>query len=152
MIPPSVSVSEWMADAHDNIASGAIVIFDGVCKLCTRSVQWILKFEADAQLRFMPLQSDAGQRTLRQFGFDPEDAQTFVLLSHGRVYTRSDAALRIAAHFRPPWKYLTLLRIIPRPIRDAFYRLIAGYRYRIFGRRESCMLPPPDARERFIEH
>jgi predicted DCC family thiol-disulfide oxidoreductase YuxK len=128
-----------------------VVIFDGVCNLCAHSVRFILDHEADQSLRFTPLQSPAGTRLLRELGFDPDDAKTFVLIAEGRAYVKSDAAIRVSRHFRGGWRLLGGIRIIPRPIRDWAYDLIAGNRYRWFGRAEACMVPTPELRSRFLE-
>ncbi len=128
-----------------------LVIFDGVCNLCAHSVRFILKCEADSSRLFVPLQSPAGARLLRQFEFDPEDVRTFVLINNGVVHVKSDAALKIAERFRWPWRALTALRIIPRPVRDWLYDRIAQNRYHWFGRTEICMVPTPKLRSRFME-
>ena len=128
-----------------------VVIFDGVCNLCARSVAFILRHEADPRLRFVPLQSAAGSRLMREIGLDPEDAKTFVLLAGGKAFVRSAAAVRVCAYFKWPWKALAAARLIPRPIRDRAYDLVARNRYRWFGRSEACMVPTPDIRARFIE-
>lgn len=128
-----------------------LVIFDGICNLCARSVTFILKHEADQRLRFVPLQSTAGSRLMRELGLDPEDAKSFVLLARGGAFVRSEAAVRVCGYFKWPWKALAALRVIPRPIRDRAYDLVARNRYRWFGRSEVCMVPTPDLRARFIE-
>ena len=128
-----------------------VVIFDGVCNLCAGSVTFILRHEADPRLRFVPLQSTAGSRLMREIGLDPEDAKTFVLLAGGKAFVRSAAAVRVCAYFKWPWKALAAARLIPRPIRDRAYDLVARNRYRWFGRSEACMVPTPDLRARFIE-
>ena len=128
-----------------------VVIFDGVCNLCAHSVRFILNHEADQSLRFTPLQSQAGARLLRQFGFNPEDAKTFVLIADGRPFVKSDAAIRVSRHFRGIWRLFGVLRVIPRPIRDWAYDLIARNRYRWFGRTDTCMVPTPELRSRFVE-
>jgi predicted DCC family thiol-disulfide oxidoreductase YuxK len=128
-----------------------LVTFDGVCNLCAYLVRLILSCKADSDLHFVPLQSPPGVRLLRQFGFDPEDVRTFVLVSNGLVFVKSDAALEIARHFRWPWKGLKAIRIVPRLIRNWFYDRIAQNRNRWFGRNKVCMVPTPELRTRFIE-
>lgn len=128
-----------------------LVIFDGVCKLCAASVRLVLKCEADSARQFIPLQSPAGYRLLRRFAFNPEDVRTMVLVTDGEVLVKSDAVLQIARHFRWPWKALTAIRIIPRPIRDWLYDRIAANRYRWFGWNEVCMVPTPEQSARFME-
>jgi predicted DCC family thiol-disulfide oxidoreductase YuxK len=128
-----------------------VVIFDGVCNLCTHSVKFILAHEAEPKLRFVPLQSSAGARMLRDYGFSPEDAKTFVLVADGQAYVKSDAAIRVARYLRPGWRTLGVIRVFPRPFRDWVYDAVARNRYRWFGRTESCMVPTPEIRERFIQ-
>ncbi len=128
-----------------------VVIFDGVCKLCARSVRFILDHEADHTLRFTPLQSPAGMRLMRELGLDPEDARTFVLIADGKAYVKSDAAIQLSRYFRRAWMPLGLIKIIPRWIRDRVYDVVARNRYRWFGRFDSCMVPTPELRTRFIE-
>jgi predicted DCC family thiol-disulfide oxidoreductase YuxK len=128
-----------------------VIIFDGVCNLCAHSVTFILDHEADRTLRFTPLQSPAGTRLMRDLGFNPEEAKTFVLIADGKAYVKSDAAIRISRYFRGAWKLLGVVRIIPRPIRDWVYDLIARNRYQWFGRFDACLVPAPDIRARFIE-
>jgi predicted DCC family thiol-disulfide oxidoreductase YuxK len=128
-----------------------VVIFDGVCNLCAHSVKFILAHEAEPKLRFVPLQSPAGARMLREFGFSPEDAKTFVLVVDGNSYVKSDAAIRIARYLRGSWRALGAIRVFPRPLRDWAYDTVARNRYRWFGRAESCMVPTPEIRARFIQ-
>ena len=128
-----------------------VVIFDGVCNLCARSVRFILDHEADQTLRFTPLQSPAGSRLMRKLGLDPEDARTFVLIADGKAHVKSDAAIRLSRYFRRAWMPLGLIKIIPRWIRDRVYDVVARNRYRWFGRLDSCMVPTPELRTRFIE-
>ena len=127
-----------------------MVIFDGTCNVCAGSVNFILRHEAKPDLVFAPLQSPAGARLLRQFNFDPEDARTFVLLSDGVAHVKSEAAVRVCGHFRGAWRFLSVVRIIPRPIRDWAYDVFARNRYRWFGRLEACMVPTPELAARFI--
>jgi predicted DCC family thiol-disulfide oxidoreductase YuxK len=88
---------------------------------------------------------------MRELGFDPDDAKTFVLIADGKVYSRSDAAIRTARYFGGAWKLLGAIRIIPRPIRDWAYDIVARNRYRWFGRFDTCMVPTPALKARFIQ-
>ncbi len=128
-----------------------VVLFDGDCSLCARSVRFVVAHEAEPRLRFARLQSAAGSRLMREAGMDPENATTFVVLSRGRVYVKSDAAIRLSAHLRWPWKLLGVLGWIPRPLRDWAYDRVAGNRYRVFGRPTACVLATPEIGARFIE-
>ena len=127
-----------------------IVVFDGICNLCTRSVKFILKHEAEHRILFAPLQSPAGARLLSDHGFDPNNASTFIFISEGALYTKSAAAIRIASHFKGVWKLARLLRLIPRPLRDWGYDMVARSRYQWFGKSDSCMVPTPDLESRFL--
>ena len=128
-----------------------VVIFDGVCNLCARSVKFILDHEVAPVLRFTPLQSPAGVRYLRELGFDPADAKTFVLIVDGKAYVKSEAAIRLASYLRGAWKLIGAIRIIPRAIRDWMYDVVARNRYRWFGRVDACITPTADLRVRFVE-
>lgn len=130
----------------------AIVLFDGECGLCTRSVQFILRHEARPELRFASLQSKAGRQILAEHGVEGEcaDGRSVVLVSDGRVYTRSTAALQIAACLSGPWRLLRLLRIVPRPLRDLVYDWIARRRHAWSARADVCVLPGPEFVDRFL--
>jgi len=127
-----------------------IVIFDGVCNLCARSVQFILRHESEPRFQFSPVQSAAGARLLTAHGYSAANVATFVFLSEGKVYTRSTAALRIARHFKGPWQLLRALWIVPRPLRDLLYDLVARNRYSWFGKADSCLMPTPELSARFL--
>jgi predicted DCC family thiol-disulfide oxidoreductase YuxK len=127
-----------------------LVLFDGVCNLCNGSVQFILRHDPAARFRFASLQSPVGQELQARFGMDPGRLDSVILVEGDRWYKESDAALRIARGMSGAWKALAAFRVIPRPIRDAAYRLIARNRYRWFGKQETCWLPTPELRGRFL--
>jgi predicted DCC family thiol-disulfide oxidoreductase YuxK len=127
-----------------------IVLFDGVCNLCSGSVQFILRRDPAGTFRFASLQSDLAQRLLTERGLDPKALDSVVVVDGDRFYRESDAALRVARDLKGAWKALTVFRLIPRPIRDWAYRLIARNRYSWFGKAETCWLPTPELRERFL--
>lgn len=127
-----------------------IMIFDGVCHLCARSVKFILAHESAPTLRFVPTQSAAGAYLMREFGLSAADAKTFVLVVDGQPYVRSEAAIRVARYLKWPWRLLGGIRVLPRALRDRGYDVVARNRYRWFGRAESCMMPTPELRGRFI--
>ena len=128
-----------------------IVLFDGVCNLCSGSVQFLLKRDPEARFRFASLQSEVGQTIQVEHGLDPGALSSVLLLENGRLYQESEAALRIARHLPGAWKLLTAFKIVPRPLRDGLYRFIARNRYRWFGKAETCWLPTPELRGRFLE-
>lgn len=129
----------------------AVVLFDGVCNLCNGSVQFILKRDPHGRFRFASLQSDAGRGLLHAHGLPADALESVVLVEDGRAWTRSDAALRIARGLSGGWRAAGVLRVVPRPLRDAVYGLVARNRYRWFGKRESCMIPTPEWRARFLD-
>lgn len=131
-------------------ANQRIVVFDGACNFCSRSVQFILRHDVRGRLRFAPLQSQTGRQLLERNGIDPADAQTFLLLDGDSVFVRSDAALEIAKDLGT-WQWLRVFRFLPRMLRDWTYDLIARNRYRWFGRRDACFVPTAEQRGRFID-
>ena len=132
-------------------AEHPILLFDGVCHLCNGTVQLILKCDRKDVFRFAPLQSAAGQALLARFGLPVEAMPSVILVEGDRVYQRSTAALRILGALGWPYKVLTVLLLVPRPIRDWGYDLIARNRYRLLGKREACMMPTAEIRARFLE-
>ena len=128
-----------------------IVIFDGVCNLCSGGIHFILAHERDHVIRFAAAQSPAGQELLQRHGFDPQDLTTFVFIEAGEVHVRSDGALKVVRHLRLPWRMFCVLRAVPRPARDRIYDLVARNRYRWFGKRDGCLVPTPELRSRFID-
>lgn len=132
----------------------AIVLFDGVCNLCTWAVQFIIQRDPQGYFRFASLQSEYAQALLREHNLSiPLDGRddTVALIEDGQVYTHSDAGLRIARHLSGPVRLAAPLILIPRFIRDTVYRLIARYRYRVFGRQDVCWMPTPELRARFLD-
>ena len=127
-----------------------IFLFDGVCKFCNAGVNFIIDRDVRKRFRFAPLQSDAGQALLRRFGKRTDDFDTAVVVEHGRAYVKSSAALRIARHLGGPWALLTLLFAVPPFLRDGAYDLLARNRYRWFGKADTCRMPTPDVRDRFL--
>ncbi len=130
---------------------GPLLLFDGVCNLCDRSVQFVLDHEPAGSIRFASLQSDVGRETLAAYGLDTDDIDSVVFVDRGRAYIQSDAALAVAARLRAPWRWLVLGRAVPRPARDAAYGWIARNRYRWFGTRDACRVPTPQTRARFLD-
>ncbi len=131
-----------------------VILFDGVCNLCNSAVQWVIERDQDRRFYFASLQSEAARRELeRVLGQDEIAAlpDSIVLLDSDGVHTRSAAALRIARGLGGPFALLRLGVVLPRPIRDAIYDLIARNRYRWFGRRDTCMTPTPDIAARFLD-
>jgi predicted DCC family thiol-disulfide oxidoreductase YuxK len=126
---------------------GPVVLFDGVCNLCTASVQFVIARDSRKRFRFASLQSPAAERLLGR----REDLESMVLMEGGRTYRKSGAALRIARRLDGLWPLLSIFLLVPRPLRDAIYDWIGRRRYRMFGRRDSCWLPGPDLAARFLD-
>ena len=131
-------------------SSSAIVLFDGVCNFCNASINWIIRRDHNARFRFAPLQSSTGERLQREHGLDPAALDTMLLVDDGRAYLRSTAALRIVRELSFPWPILYGFIIVPPPIRDFVYTAFGNRRYRWFGKKDECMVPSPELRDRFL--
>jgi predicted DCC family thiol-disulfide oxidoreductase YuxK len=130
-------------------SSGGIILFDGTCAFCERSVRFIATRD-DGYFKFGASQNAEGQALLARFGTTREAARSLILIEDDRLYLRSDAVLRVAGRMRAPWKYARVFMIVPRPLRDAVYRLVAAVRHRIAGQSNACDVPPPEIRSRLI--
>jgi predicted DCC family thiol-disulfide oxidoreductase YuxK len=128
----------------------AIILFDGVCNFCNSSVNFIIARDTAGYFKFAPLQSEIGEKLLAENGVDKVETDSVVLIEDGQVYTHSTAALRVARRLDGAWKWLYYLIFVPRIIRDGAYKLFARYRYRLFGKKDECMLPTPEIRARFL--
>lgn len=128
----------------------AIILFDGVCNFCNGSVNFIIERDRKGYFKFAPLQSEIGEKLLAENGVNKVETDSVILIEDGRVYAYSTAALRIARRLEGVWKLFYGFIIVPRFIRDFFYKLFAGNRYRMFGKMDACMLPTPEIRERFL--
>lgn len=126
-----------------------VILFDGVCNFCDASVQFILERDDKEMFRFASLQSDAGQELLKKYNV-ADDVDSMILIEDGNVYYKSAAALRISRHLKGLWKLLYVLILVPAPVRNIVYDLIAKNRFKWFGQKDSCMLPPPNVRRRFL--
>jgi predicted DCC family thiol-disulfide oxidoreductase YuxK len=147
----------------------AVVLFDGVCNFCDASVSFVIDHDPNGYFKFAPLQSAAGKELAAEYDLVSETASaqtaktasantaddlipidSVILVEDGQAYTHSTAALRIARKLTGIWPVLYAFIIVPKPIRDFFYRLFAKYRYRMFGKKDECMLPSPEVRARFL--
>ncbi|MBU8729177.1 thiol-disulfide oxidoreductase DCC family protein [Cytobacillus firmus] len=126
-----------------------IILFDGECNFCDQSVQFIIKRDPRGHFKFAALQSYSGKELLNKHNAPP-DKDSFVLIEDNNCYYKSSAALRVCKNLEGAWKIPYVLLVIPKPIRDFFYGLIAKNRYKWFGKKESCMLPSPEERKRFL--
>ena len=130
--------------------SGRIILFDGVCNLCNSAVQFTIRHDKKNIFRFASLQSERGKDLLRAGGFDTQKSDSFVLIQEGLYFTKSTAALLVAKALGGKWRLLYALIIVPKFVRDIVYNFIAKNRYRIFGKREECMIPTAELHSKFL--
>ena len=128
----------------------SVVVFDGICTLCNSSVDFIIRRDRKDHFSFTANQHEHGRKILEDHGEKPDKVETLYLLEEGKLYKKSTAALRIARQLPAPWSWLYVFIIVPRPIRDAVYGLIAKNRYRLFGQKETCRIPTPAERAKFL--
>ncbi|HNM32441.1 MAG TPA: DCC1-like thiol-disulfide oxidoreductase family protein [Chitinophagales bacterium] len=126
-----------------------IVLFDGVCNLCDYSVQFILKHDKSQSLRFASLQSEIGKEILSNYNY-PQQLDGVVFIENSKLYSKSAAAFRISRYFGGYWSGLQLLTIVPSFITDFFYNVIAKYRYKWWGKKETCLVPSKETIHRFL--
>ena len=132
--------------------AASIIVFDGVCMLCSRWVDFVLRRDRPGRYKFAAMQTVSGRALLIEHGIDPDDPLSFLLLEDGKGYTDTEAIVRILRSFGPGWKLVALcMAIVPRFIRDPSYRWVARHRYRMFGRRNTCRVPTADIAHRFLQ-
>lgn len=127
-----------------------LILFDGVCNFCNTAVQTVIKLDRQKVFKFAAIQSKLGQQLYRQHGLDPVDIQTLMFVDGDRVLTKSDAVLEVLARLDGGWQLLAGFSAMPQPLRDWAYTEFARQRFFLFGRQETCMVPTPEVRERFI--
>lgn len=143
MTSPEVAVA--LINAHQRI-----ILFDGVCHLCSSNVQFIFKRDKTASIMFCPVQSETGKCILQYFGLPVDQHDSVVFVEKGNAFLKSDAVIHMWKYLHFPWPVLTLVRFCPVIVRDAIYLTIARNRYRWFGKRETCMIPDEKLARRFI--
>ena len=127
-----------------------LVIFDGLCVLCSGGARWLMRFDRKARFRLTAAQSPTGTAIFHHYGLVSDDYETMILLEEGKIYQESDAWLHICRQLGFPWSVVAPLRFVPLRLRDGIYEMIARNRFRWFGRRETCYLPAPSQQDRFI--
>ena len=128
-----------------------VVLFDGVCNLCNRSIRLLVRFDHVGRFRFAPLDSPVGRELLDRQGLDPDDLDSVVLIEGDDHYTKSEAVLRICRRLDGPFPLLYALMGVPEGVRDGAYDAVAENRYRVFGRKDECPVPDQELRERFLD-
>jgi predicted DCC family thiol-disulfide oxidoreductase YuxK len=132
--------------------AASVIVFDGVCMLCSRWVDFVLRRDPHGRYKFAAMQTASGRALLIEHGIDPDDPLSFLLLEDNKGYTDTDAIVRILRSFGPGCKFIALLvSIVPRFVRDPLYRWIARNRYRMFGQRAACRVPTADIADRFLQ-
>ncbi|MBL0145548.1 MAG: thiol-disulfide oxidoreductase DCC family protein [Chitinophagaceae bacterium] len=127
-----------------------IILFDGVCNFCNSSVNFVIKRDKQAVIKFAALQSATGQQLLQQYSLPVNKMQSFVFIENGITYTQSTAALKVCKYLKGLWPLCSGFIIVPKFIRDGLYNYIAKNRYKWFGQKNSCMIPSPDIKARFL--
>lgn len=128
----------------------SVILFDGVCNFCNSAVNFTIKRNKKGNIRFAPLQSEAGQKLLQQYNLPATDMESFVFIENDTAYKQSTAALKVCRHLRGLWPLCFGFMIVPRFIRDGMYNWIAKNRYKWFGVRQACMIPTPEVKARFL--
>ncbi len=130
--------------------NGPIILFDALCVLCSDNAQFVLKHDKAGHFRLASMQSEIGAEICRKHGMDPQNPSTILVVEGNNVRRDSDAVLNIYGALGLPWRLLAILRIVPAFVRDPIYQWIARNRYRLFGKRESCWVAPPEYRDRIL--
>jgi predicted DCC family thiol-disulfide oxidoreductase YuxK len=132
------------------MSDGAVVLYDGVCGMCNGLVRFVARRDRRGRFRFAALQGETGQALLREHGLATDDFDSAVLVEDGRAFLRSQAIVRIVRGLGGAWSVAAPLALLPAPLLDFFYDRVARSRYRIFGRSDACVLPPPELRAHFL--
>jgi len=127
-----------------------IIIFDGVCNFCNAAVNFIIKRDCEKKFLFSSMQNEKSKELLAQFSIDNSDLDTLIIIKNDTLFIKSDAVLEIVKELSGLWFILSYCKIIPKPIRDFIYSLISRNRYKLFGKKESCIIPTKEQQERFL--
>jgi predicted DCC family thiol-disulfide oxidoreductase YuxK len=148
--PRSISAADLAAALLSDLDK-PLIVFDGICHLCTGFVRFVIRWDRAALFQFLPAQSPRGEALYARLGLKSVDWDSNLLVLEGRVYTELDAFIEIARRFGGLWRLMPVLYAIPRPIRDWLYNRLARNRYRWFGKRDVCYLPTPELASRFLD-
>lgn len=128
-----------------------IILFDGICNLCNQSVQFVIEHDKKNQFLFASLQSDFGQKFLKENNLDAENFESMIYIEDEKIYTKSSAPLKISKHLDGIISILSIFIVVPKPIRDFVYNFIAKNRYNWFGKNDSCWIPTKELNARFLD-
>lgn len=142
-----LSLSDQVADV---MRRSAVTVMDAQCALCARGAAWIARNDAAQEFLIVPMQTKLGQMLLQQHRLDPGDPTSWLYLEQGQAYTSTDAIIQAGQKLGGKWRVLTAMRIIPRSLRDALYRMVARNRYRWFGQGDMCAMPDPEVQRRLF--
>lgn len=134
-----------------SVGGGPVIVFDGVCVLCSGWVSFLLRVDRRQRYRFATMQGAAGAALMRAHGLDPDDPMSFLLVDGAQARIDSDGVIAVVTGLGGAWRFAGLARALPRPLRDAAYRVVARRRYRWFGRKPTCELPDPAQAHRFLD-
>ena len=126
------------------------IIFDGVCVLCNGWVKFVLRFDRRENFHFVIAQSELGEDIYAQLGLKSDDYDTFIIVKNGEMFTKLDGVFTLMSGIGWPWKILSIGKILPKPLKDWMYDRVAKNRYALFGKRDTCMMPTPEVKARFI--
>jgi predicted DCC family thiol-disulfide oxidoreductase YuxK len=139
---------DWHPVPADD-APNDLILFDGVCVLCSGWVAFVIRRDPAARFRFTAIQTPYGRSLAERFGIDPENPQTNAAVMSGHAYFKSDSTLAVLIDL-PGWRWARIAFAVPKRVRDFVYDLVARNRYRLFGRRDACLVPTPDVARRFM--
>lgn len=128
-----------------------ILLFDGVCNLCISVVNFTIKRDSKEKFKFAALQSESGQALLKKFNLPTNDFGSFVFIKREKYFIKSSAGLNVLKEIGGVWKLFYFFIIIPSPLRDFIYNIVARTRYRIFGKQDTCIIPTPEVKQRFLK-
>ena len=129
----------------------SIILFDGVCNVCNGFVNFLIPRDSKNKFQFGSLQSLKVKELLKQYHYDANDISTVILIENNKLYPQSTAVLKIFRQMNGAWPWLYAFIIVPKPIRDFVYQLIARNRYKLFGKKDACMIPTPELKAKFID-
>jgi predicted DCC family thiol-disulfide oxidoreductase YuxK len=134
-----------------HIANKPLILFDGDCGLCNKLVQFVIRRDKGHKFLFAPLQSKFGQAFLRQDGIFANDYESFIYITNNEIFKKSTAAFKLLKDLGGIWKVPYLFIILPKPLRDWVYKLVAKNRFRVFGKQNYCIMPSEELRGQFLE-
>lgn len=147
---PTHNFDETQPIKNSQLENGPIFLFDSVCILCDNAVQYVLKHELSSDMLFISIQSPQGRELATAHGIDPDNPETFIFFENGVAHLKSDGVIALSQHLRGVVRLLRFGRYIPKSLRDWSYEKIARNRYKIFGRKDQCIIPDANNRHRFV--